>query len=75
MSNDIPSEEYEKPIVMNEDTGVQPIMLVVPVLVAAGIFYTVGAVVQAVVAVETAAVAAVAAIAGAVTYIGNGETC
>ena len=75
MSDDIQSGGYEKPTVTNEDMGVQPLVLIVPVLVAAGIFYTVGAVVQAVVAAETAAVAAVAAVAGAVTYIGNGETC
>lgn len=59
-------EIYEKPIVMNEDDGVRPMAFVVPFLVAGAVFYTVGAVVQVAVALETAYALAIAATEGAI---------
>ena len=58
--------QYERPTVISEDDGDSPMAFVVPFLVAAGVFYTVGAVVQAIVALETAYALAIVDTEGAV---------
>ncbi|MCQ2069782.1 MAG: hypothetical protein MJZ68_01460 [archaeon] len=69
-------ETYIPPEIINEDNGVRPMAFIAPVLVAPGIFYTVGAVVQAVAVFELAVGLAVAAAVGATVYVGGGsESC
>ncbi|MDR1405042.1 MAG: hypothetical protein LBJ20_05705 [Candidatus Methanoplasma sp.] len=67
--------KYESPKIVSEIVDEAPSVFVFPVLVAAGIFYTIAAVVQGVVAMETTAVAAVVLVAGAAVYVNKNSSC
>ena len=66
---------YASPKIISEMIDEEPSVFVMPVLVAAAVFYEAAAVVQYAIAAETALAAAVALVAGAVTYVQHGKSC